>query len=210
MRRWEYSPLVPDARQRALLDAPEFEAISSEVVRTMRVLCLHSDRCDEAAGYKRIVCCVSIDRELFDLFFNSWNGYRAQYFRAADGGLALNAQFLNTVAPALAAAGAGTNLDAAFMTASLQVASAKVWLAEVGKGFCSLCAGEWRTASDEAAEILNDRWECSTIPDAKNGRKAPFLTMLRVMGGFIDSAFNEYVTTRKRNRAQQIHESGWS
>jgi len=85
-----------------------------------------------------------------------------------------------------------------------------VWLAEVGKGFCSLCAGEWRSADDESAEILNDRWERSTVPNAKNGRKAPFLEKLRVIGGFIDSAFDEYVTIRKRNRAQQIHEVGWS
>ena len=122
----------------------------------------------------------------------------------------MNAQFINTVAPAIAAAAAGPALDARFAAASLRVASAKVWLAEVGKGFCSLCAGESRTADDESAEILNDRWEHSAVPDARNGRKAPFLEKLRVIGGFIDSAFNEHITIRKRTRAQQIYEIGWS
>jgi len=56
-----------------------------------------------------------------------------------------------------------------------------VWLAEVGKGFCSLRGGEWRAAQNDLAEILNDGWERSNEPEAKN------------IGGFVDEASEEYV-----------------
>jgi hypothetical protein len=124
--------------------------------------------------------------------------------------MAMNAQFLEIVAPFLLAFGSDENIDAKTLRASLSAPSAKAWLAEVGKGFCSRCAGEWHTAQDDLAEIINGRWELSAVPDARNGRKAPFLTMIRVLGGFVNSAAVEYVPKRKRNRAQDIHGIGWS
>jgi hypothetical protein len=160
MSRWEYSALVCEDRQRRLHAAPSFETISSQVATTMRVLCQHPDPCDEAAGYQRMVYCISVEPELFDLFFNSWNGYRAQYFRDPDYGQARNIEFIKAISPGLLTPrGAVPNPQLA--TTSLAGGSAKVWLAEVGKGFCAQCAGEWRTAQDEEPEIVNDRWELS-------------------------------------------------
>ncbi len=210
MPRWEYSDTVTADRQRALLRSPSFQEISSLIADTMRVLCRHTDPCDEANGYERVVYCITVDKQLFDLFFNSLNGYRAWYFRSPAEGMAMNARLLETMAPPLLAFRSDDNIDANTLRASLSAPSGKAWLAEVGKGFCPRCAGEWHTAQDDLAEIINGRWELSAVPDARNGRKAPFLTMIRVLGGFVNPAAAEYVPKRKRNRAQDIHEIGWS
>jgi hypothetical protein len=93
---------------------------------------------------------------------------------------------------------------------SLRASSAKAWLAEVGKGFCEDCDGEWTTPQDSAAEILNGRWEHSPDPRASYGRKAPYLEKLRIVGAFVDGSGKEYVIEEKRDRAQHISEFGWS
>lgn len=208
--KWEYSDAVSADRQRALLRPPSFQAISSSIAETMRVLCRHPDACDEAYGYERVVYCVTVDKQLFDFFFNSANGYRAWYFRSPAEGIAMNARLLATLAPPLLAFWSDDSIDSKTVRASLTAPSGKAWLAEVGKRFCPCCAGEWHSAQDDLAEIVNDRWELSTVPDAKNGWKAPFLTMIRVVGGFVNPASEEYLPKRKRNRAQDIHEIGWS
>jgi hypothetical protein len=210
IQKWEYSDAVSEDRQRVLLRPPSFQAITSSIAETMRVLCRHLDACDEADGYERVVYCITVDEEVFDLFFNSPNGYRAWYFRSPTQGMAINARLLETLAPPLLALRFADSIDARTVRASLRAPSRKAWLAEVGTGFCQRCAGEWHTAQDDLAEIVNDRWELSTVPDARNGRKAPLLTMIRVAGGFVNPASEEYVPKRKRNRAQDIHEIGWS
>jgi hypothetical protein len=123
----------------------------------------------------------------------------------------MNARLLETLAPHLLAfCPVGNSIDASMVQTSLSVPSAKAWLAEVGTGFCPNCSGEWHTSQDDPADIVNGRWELSTVPDARNGRKAPFLTKIRVIGGFVSPTAEEYVPYRKRRRAQDIYEIGWS
>ena len=176
----------------------------------MRILCTHTDPCDEATGYSRLVACVAIQPDLFDLFFNAQTGYRGAYFASQVSGLQANAQILAIVAPALVHFRAHSNLSQDQAEASLRNQSAKAWLAEVGKGFCQHCEGEWTTPQDDGAEILNDRWDVSADARARYGRKAPRFTKLRFLGAFVDQWGDEYVTTQKRDRAQQIHNFGWS
>lgn len=176
----------------------------------MRVLCTHPDLCDEATGYQRLVACISVDPELFDLFFNAVGGYRGSYYTSQEAGGRANAQLLELVAPALLAFKTHAELPSSQAASSLNAKSAKIWLAEVGKGFCPNCEGEWTTPQDGMADILNGRWEHGAEPKAKYGRKAPRFTKLRVLGGFVDQHSNEYVATAKRERAKHIHEYGWS
>ena len=171
MSRWDYASLVSPERQRTLLNAPSFDDIALCIAHTMRVLCCHSDPCDEAAGYERTVFCIGIDKELFDQFFNSWNGYRAQYFRTAENGKIMNTAFIGALQTNLVSATSGSEADVPLLTTSLRALSAKAWLAEVGKGFCSDCEGEWSIPDNGAAEILNDRWEFSEEPYGRNGSK---------------------------------------
>ena len=210
MNQWSYSPIQDKSRRARLEAAPPFAELAQAVADGMHIQCTHSDSCDEATGFMRIVCCASIDCNLFDLFFNAESGYRGRYFVSPEEGLVANGQLLQLVSMPLAAFKVHGNMPASHAERSLRAPSAKVWLAEVGKGFCPTCAGGWTTPQDAAAEILNDRWEHGHDAKAQYGRKAPRLEQLRIMGAFVDRSGNEYVTTQKRNRAQQIHDFGWS
>jgi len=210
MNGWSFSFTEDISRSDRLNAAPPFVEIAHAVASSMRIICTHSDTCDEAAGFMRIVCCGSVDRDLFDLFFNAENGYRGQYFISEEAGLLANSQLLKLLASPLASFTAHTNMTASHAELSLRAPSAKAWLAEVGKGFCRACAGEWTAPQDAVAEILNGRWELGVEAKARYGRKAPRLEQLRIMGAFVNSAGHEYVTTQKCDRAQHIHEFGWS
>jgi len=210
MNKWSYSPIQDKQRRARLEAAPPFGEIAQAVAGSMRIRCTHSDKCDEAAGFMRIVCCVSIDRDLFDLFFNAESGYRGRYFASPEEGLLANGQLLQLVSTSVAAFTVHGDMTTSHAERSLCAPSAKAWLAEVGKDFCPACVGEWTTPQDAAAEILNGRWEHRPDAKARYGRKAPYLERLRIIGAFVDSSGNEYVTTQKRDRAQQIYDFGWS
>ena len=77
-------------------------------------------------------------------------------------------------------------------------------------GICAACEGELGNPSNDAPEILNGRWEVEDEAFARRGRKAPLLTKVRVFGAFLDARHNELVPNRKRHRANQIHQWGWS
>ena len=209
LHEWRYSKALGPNRVAALETAPSFQEITKSVVGAMKVECQHVDPCDESGGYSRVVYCTVIDPSLFDLFFNSANGYRASYYRSPEDGLRANGAFLSLAASKLSS----SRFDDAspdLIARSLGVPSAKVWVAEVGRGRCPRCSGDWKAPSDDEAEILNGRWESSDAPNSRCGRKAPLLGMLRILGGFVGHQDGEYVPSRKRRRATEIHDWGWS
>jgi hypothetical protein len=210
MSIWSFSQIPDIARRSRLEAAPTFERIAQDVAKSLRILCTHPDPCNEAKGYTRLVSCVTIDLDLFDLFFNSESGYRGRYFISPEEGLRANLHVIGLVAPRLAVHTAHADLPLLQAEASLVASSAKCWLAEVGTGFCRACEGEWTAPQDSAAEILNRRWEHGAELKAWWGRKAPRFTKLRFLGGFVDKSGNEYVVTQKRDRAAQIFKFGWS
>jgi hypothetical protein len=210
MDSWTFTASLGRDRLDALEDAPPFEEMARSIATVMRTQCSHVDTCDEADGFKRVVACVVIDRTLFDLFFNSYNGYRGWCFRSTTQGLRMNELLLQLLAPRLIEFQSHEEMPANLVSKSLLGASAKSWLAEVGKGFCPACEGDWSAPKDDAPEILNGRWEIAMAPNSRFGRKAPFLEKLRVMGAFVNKVGEEYVPKRKLNRAQEIHDVGWS
>jgi hypothetical protein len=219
---WKFTTAIGAERRGNLEAAMSFEAIAREMAATMTVLCCHNDPCDRGPGttgvsggtvpaFRRPVYCVSVGRPLFDQFFNSWHGYRAAYFLSPFEGLAANDLLLRTLAPALIASappGDGAALGSEFIKESLTSVSAKAWLTEQNH-FCELCKGEW-TSDQQAAEIINGRWEHDDTSNARNGRAAPYLTKIKVMGAFLNDAHDEFIPERKRRRHWDIHRWGWS
>ena len=172
---------------------------------------MHPELCDIAHGFERIVYCLKIPSPLFDIFFNSQTGYRAAYFMSPYAGLRANAEVLTGIAPDLVTSDVTREQRSrGFIEQSLLSPSAKVWLAEPQRGFCSECAGEWSNPNDKFAEILNDRWENDSHDNAVKGRKAPYFSKLRVFGAFLNERFDEVVPERKRYRAQHLHRWGWA
>jgi hypothetical protein len=101
MNNWTFIDSLGCERLKTPKNAPPFEEIAWSIATLMRIQCSHPDACHEADGFKRLVVCLVIDRPLFDLFFNSHNGYRAAYFRSPGEGMNANAMFFQIVAPAL-------------------------------------------------------------------------------------------------------------
>lgn len=215
---WTYS-LSIDASTRLpiLLSGTTFAEITQRIVDQMDVLCCHRSEVD-GTGFSRPVYTISIGRELFDLFFNSSGGYRAAYFRSPGTGLDANGFFMRAISPGLLQnpLSANSRLSESHICESLVTPSAKVWLAEHGKEInrkCAGCEGEWSSGSSglpEQPEILNTRWETTPNQKAEWGRKAPYLTKLRVMGAFLNNCHHELVPHDKRFRAYDIHYFGWS
>jgi hypothetical protein len=208
--RWRFAESLGRERIEALEAARSFEDMARAIAASPHIQCTHIDPCDEADGFNRLVGCIVIDRPLFDLYFNSPYGYRGAYYASTEYGLEMNAFLLRLLAPALTGFTHHEGMSSDLMLTSIIAPSAKSWLAEVGKGFCSKCEGDWSSPTDDAPEILNERWEVATAANSRFGRKAPFLRRIRVMGAFVNPAGKEYVPTRKRTRAKDIHDIGWS
>jgi hypothetical protein len=143
MKTWNFSPIADVTRRSRLASAPDFEDIAQAVARSMQILCTHPDPCDEVAGFMRLVCCVALEPDLFDIFFNAESGYRGTYFVSPEHGVPANSHLLALVAPALARHTTHSELTQVQAEHSLRAPSAKCWLTEVGKGFCRTSEGEW-------------------------------------------------------------------
>ncbi|MEW6052454.1 MAG: hypothetical protein AB1552_01520 [Nitrospirota bacterium] len=211
--------LQMDAQERLpkLKDSISFEDIAITIAKNLAVLCCHTNRI-EGTDFQRPVYTVEIGRTLFDQFFNSATGYRAQYFRSPWAGLQANALFMKTILPPIleSAPSTASVLSVDFIRESLSTLSAKAWLTEHGKEIdleCPSCKGEWSSGlsgHSQIAEIINGRWEIASGQKAEWGRKAPYLTKLRIMGAFLDSRYNEFVPFDKRFRANDIYQFGYS
>jgi hypothetical protein len=218
IRSWSYS-LAVDAAARlpVLTGGTTFAEITQRIVSEMSVLCCHYSEIG-GMGFSRPVYTVQVGRELFDLFFNSPDGYRAAYFRSPGAGLDANVSFIRAVSARLVQShlSANSTLSDSRIRESLATPSAKAWLAEHGKEIdrrCSGCQGEWSSGAGgppDQAEIHNGAWEAASGQNAEWGRKAPYLTKLRVMGAFLNDQLHELVPHDKRFRAYDIHRYGWS
>ena len=215
MERWEFK-LSNGDRLEKLKTPLSLESIVEGIRDHMTVLCCHPDLFS-GTNFKRVAYCISVKNDLFDLFFNSRTGYRASYYRSPYEGLRVNGLVMQLLSPALVAAAQteDSNLNPEFVLESLASPSSKVWLAECGNEVCRTCVGckgEWSapTLGNLAPEILNGRWELHTELKATWGSKAPYLTKLRVLGAFLDDGHNEFIPAKKRFRAREIYELGWS
>ncbi|MEW9580594.1 hypothetical protein [Paraburkholderia sp. DGU8] len=212
MTAWVFDPAIGKERSSALLKAPSFGEIVEAVAREMEILCVHRQACDDLGGFSRVVFNLRIPRATFDLFFNSEHGYRGAYFLSPHSGLAANEAVIRRITP-LFLTWAEQNLptlDRKFAEESLVSLSAKVWLTEYENHLCTKCEGEWGNPTDATLEIQNGRWEVADSPNGHRGRKAPFLSKLRVFGAFLNERYDEFVPGRKRHRARDLNECGWS
>lgn len=209
--RWDISGTLGSDRASHLEAPPSFAEIVEDIRKFRYVLCGHPDPCDEIAEFSRYIYCISVPSESFDLFFNSRNGYRSSYFRSPYNGLQANDYVVRQLYKKLLDWDLPVGVsDPSLVEESLLSPSAKVWLVESDPGLCSACKGEWSEPKDDNPEIENNRWELGETLNHKRGRKAPLFTKLRIIGGFINARYDEFVPSRKRHRAWDIHETGWA
>ncbi len=210
--KWKYKGVCDEARRHALQTDIPFEDIAGRLEREMEILCCHTRDCGDKQGYKCTIYCVEVAPQLFDIFFNSYSGYRGAYYQSSEFGLSANALLLSTVVPRLVAwiRSHCADQDAEFAAKSLSGASAKAWLAEDTLSFCERCKGEWDSSARADLEIINERWECDSHIHAEWGRQAHWFRKIRFIGAFINDQGEEYVALHKIGRAADICARGWS
>jgi hypothetical protein len=205
---WQFAEHLLDRREN--LTGANGDEIIAKLVDRMEILCGHTQKCDLDPRFCRVTYCLAVDHPTFDLFFNSEQGYRGHYFRSSYLGLEYNAAVLQSLLPSLLDYQKLEPQCEVGIRDSLTSTSAKVWLAEVEKHICPQCQGEWTAPSDDMAEIINGRWDLKTEGPSRWGKKAPYLTKLRIFGAFLDAVGNELIPWDKRRRSEQIQEQGWA
>ncbi len=208
---WHYVGKVDSKRLDALAQPLPNAELPEALKRGLTLKCFHREPRQDNASFKRAVFCGTVDSLLFDWFFNGSTGYRGAFFEAPDVGARANRALVNHLAHFLTewALSQQIDHDRQWILASLSKLSAKAWLAEY-PGLCELCAGEWSPSYVSELHIENSRWEKSTHVHSAWGCQAPRLTKIRVFGGFIDAAQNEWLASHKLERAKHIWEHGWS
>lgn len=171
----------------------------------------------ELYGCKRPEFLLEVSNEIFDIFFNSPVGYRAQYAIAPEVGISQNAYLIESLTDRLTAytsTNTNPNMTLLDVRACLKFPSAKIWIKE-----------ENETALDEAdlvVEIDFPRW-VETAREAYHntdddeqrnkairGVLAPTGKFLEVKGGWLDSSGQERINPVKADRTTDIWQYGFS
>src|SRR4051812_20744152 len=97
MPTWQFSTSLDEERRRRLSSAPTFDSIVTQIARDLTILCCHRQQCCDDERFARAVYCLRVDTRLFDLFFNSQNGYRGAYYESPYRGLKANTLFLQSI-----------------------------------------------------------------------------------------------------------------
>lgn len=208
---WRYVGKADPARLAALAHPLPHAELAGALLRGLNLKCYHREPREHDASYARAVFCGTVDPRLFDWFFNARTGYRGAYYEAPAAGTLANRALVDQLFDPLVdwALAQQLDRDLPWILASLSKPSAKAWLAEY-PGLCASCSGEWSTSYVSDLQIENFRWEAASHIHSTWGRQAPYLTKIRIFGGFIDSEQTEWLSAHKPDRATHIWEHGWS
>jgi hypothetical protein len=149
---------------------------------------------------------LDVDSHIFDAFFNSPGGYRAQYLSSPELGQAANGKLMHLLEPQLSAAVneqcGQYQLSPDWTRNSFLANSAKIWPDEDELDFIE-------ATIDLAIPKWHQRCDWVNAP-LHAGLWAPLGTRLMVFGAFIDPWGNEVVARSKIRRQFDIHECGFS
>ena len=223
---WRYAETIDDERIPYLRKVREFSAVIADIEGE---LAAHTGECifqiepgDHVPG-QRPVFVFPVNGRPGDIFFNGVSGYRAQYYRSPETGSIQNHLLIDLLTPQLlrvaeakSFADGDRTMSEAQVTASLTLPSAKAWGDE-----CRDKEQFWKHVNayedENDIEIRARRWldNLASPDEAKSGKagrgvRAPQLGLIKIMGGFIDDDGNEQVAERKRRRACDIFECGFS
>jgi len=141
----------------------------------------------------------------FDAFFNSSEGYRAQFLITPIAGIIANFALIEALHEQLIAESNRARvqeLEAISVPTSLKATSSKVWIHEGDFPFqnltCDLAVDTWVACASRGE--LKAKW----------GLCAPAGTRIQVKGALLDPAGNEVVPGKKILRHHEIHHFGFS
>ena len=198
---WQFGDSVPADRGRILLSYVSFDEVMGHFQMAKIVAFawepFQSDRLREC---HRASFLLQVSRDMYDAFFNSPVGYRAQYAVSTGMGEAANRALLRKLEPRLLEFAREKNLvPETRVKASLQAADAKIWIyepeveAQLGREDTQILYAPWQQASTDGVGLL-----------------APVGTKLEVKGGWMDDHRKEHRDPFKANRSEEIHSVGYT
>ena len=214
---WGFTNLVPIERQMRLLGLGAFEDVIFEIISTSEVVYYKSEPYVnlKLQGCTRASFLLSVDNHVYDAFFNSPIGYRAQYCLGPDKGELANRQLIDALKPKLLAFAASVPTGALalkLVEASLDSADAKIWIDENEPASLpssdfqiQINYGPWVERAKRA-----DAFQEDSIIGAIRGVLAPVGTRLEVKGGWLDERALERRDVAKSHRSEEIAINGFS
>jgi hypothetical protein len=203
---WSFGDLG-EGRSRNLENAPSF----NEIVRMLRQAfqaCVadgHALASEPANSGRRAVIQFRVNPELYDAFFNSRTGYRAQYWRSTEHGVSENAYLVGNLLAVLCDVpqwphSENWTLSGEVAMLSLVCAGAKVWVNEA----------DYRANFIECPRLLVPQWTRDTreIPE-RCCAPLPQDCWLDLKGCFVEGR-SIRLSKDRYVRGQQIHETGWT
>ena len=187
-------------RREELASYASFENIVGGLFLTSEVVaaCWVSFKEPRLRGCSRAEFLLKVSPLLYDAFFNSPAGYRAQYAVSVELGRRKNRELIDALKAKLIAS-IDSKADEEKFGISLDSAAAKVWIneSEVEKHYC-----------DDVPEIDYLPWRQKSENGA--GLRAPLGTELVAYGGWLDSTGREHLDPYKLRRSEEIHDVGFT
>ena len=206
---WSFEPSFCPNRREKLEAVRSFDEIIQTLCNFADVTAadLEPGKADGLKDSHRPFVNLTVDPDVFDAFFNSPHGYRAQFLPDPDEGQAANNRLLRKLSLKLFGAVIHgcqkRELTADQIRDAFLANSAKIWPYE----------GDLQDFRDMTRNLAIPQWQ-APYPwvDAPTGAGlwAPTGTRLRAFGAFIDTAGNEVVSRKKIRRRIHIHECGFS
>ncbi|WP_193173914.1 hypothetical protein [Nisaea nitritireducens] len=212
-KEWIFDKITSDRRKYLEQDIP-FEETTKCILSSCQIFCCdyekyHTPPDGTPDNTKQVLFKINTKKEFFDLFYSSRDGLRGRYWQSPDIGNVATKYFISQMEERLIdywKVKRGTD-DLDFVRASLNEASAKVWIAEkddggsyLVKNGCetTICVERWKRNQIEAKKE-DERWKC-----------APVGNCIEIKGALLDPDLGEHIPVSKRDRSCQIHRFGYT
>lgn len=208
---WNFTALVPLERRQKLLAVTSFEEIIQGIARGNIDYYLVAESWE---GYSRAIFRVHVSESDYDAFFNSPNGYRAQYCISTENGEEQNRRLIEAITP-MCLEYSKRNEQHGFPTekvlASLRGIDAKAWITESDLPYpdeVHINHGPWVAKTEASTKGgLTDQ---AARANALVGVLALVGTHIEIKGAWLTPQGNEWRNPKKANRAQEIRDYGFT
>jgi hypothetical protein len=199
---WKFTTAISAERAAQLGSWQSFDGIASALMLEAVVGGFWWEPFNSARlkGCNRASFPLRVMAQVYDAFFNSAVGYRAQYAVSPSRGAAANRALLDSLEPALMAAVAEQGPASIHLVrASLHGVDAKVWILE---------AEVEDQLSEPHASLAYGPWEFESLDG--QGLRTPVGTTLEVKGAWLNVSGVEIRDPMKADRNSRIHRTGFA
>jgi hypothetical protein len=208
---WNTSDL-PNSRRVYLDSGQSFEDIATSIENEAEIGEAWSNpyrHPPRGIAARQICFRIHVSKETYDLFYNAPDGLRGRYWQSPDLGFLATRSLIDALKPKLLRAVDEFDwrklspMTIAEIEASLEAASAKVWVGENRGSKISYAGPQLRVRRWE----LNESIPCSK---GRQWRWTPIDRDLEIKGALLDSSGTEHIPKTKRDRSCQIHKFGFT